>query len=439
MSARGQREVARRLLERVEDGGFANVVVPKVLRSSALDDRQRAFVTDLVYGTLRRRIALDYLLTTVSDRRLDRLDPPVRAALRLGAYQLVEGIPAHAAVSETVSAAPSRARGYVNAVLRRLARLGPDWPWPTGDDPSSLSIRCSYPEWIVERLFADLGAEAGLGVLDAGNAPPGVTLRPNRLVTTSGALTDELAAAGIDVHPGRLIADALVVRGTGDPARLPAVADGRATPQDQASQAVVAALGPHVGETVIEIGAAPGGKSTAIAEAVGPTGHVLALDINPGRTRLVVRAARRLHLDPTVDAVVADGRAVPLRPAVADRVLVDAPCSGLGVLGRRPDARSRIQPADVVDLAALQRALLAEAAPLVRTGGVLVYSVCTLTNAETLEIDDWARTALPDLSAEDPPGEPWRRHGRGALLLPQAAGTDGMYVLRLRRAQASKR
>ena len=434
MRAPTEREVARRLLERIEDGAFANIVVPEGLRSSGLDDRQRAFVTDLVYGTVRRHLALDHLLSAVSDRPLRRLDPPVRAALRLGAYQLVEGIPPHAAVGETVTATPRRARGYVNAVLRRLAALGPAWPWPEGDGVAALATRTSYPQWLVERLVADLGEDAAVGVLDAGNRAPAVTLRPNERVTTAAILTEELTAAGADVQRGSLVPDALVVRGTGDPALLPAVADGRATPQDQASQAVVAVLDAQPGDTVVDVAAAPGGKTTAVAESVGPEGTVLALDVHPGRTRLVVRAAHRLHLDGTVRAAVADGRNLPLRPAHAARVLVDAPCSGLGVLARRPDARYRIRASDISDLADLQRALLGEAASLVRPDGVLVYSVCTLTNAETIEVDEWARAALPDFSADEPPASPWRPQGRGAMLLPQASGTDGMYVLRLRRA-----
>ena len=225
--------------------------------------------------------------------------------------------------------------------------------------------------------------------------------------------------------------DALVVRGLGDPAALPAVRDGASTPQDQASQAVALLLGAEPGEVVADVAAAPGGKATAIGERVGAGGAVVALDVDAGRLRLVVEAVARLALTNVVP-VVADGRAPPLRPGRFDRVLVDAPCSGLGVLRRRPDARWRVTEAAVGELAALQRDLLAAVATLVRPGGTLLYSVCTLTDEETVAIDEWAAAHLTNFEALPPPATPWRPAGRGALLLPQAAGTDGMFVLTLR-------
>jgi 16S rRNA (cytosine967-C5)-methyltransferase len=432
---RTARDVALAALVQVDDGAYANVLLPALLRGTDLDTRARAQATDLVYGTLRRRRALDALLEPLADRPLDRLDATVRAALRLGTYQLVEGAAPHAAVGETVAAlgrVTPRGKGYANAILRRVADLGPPWPWPEGDGVPAIGIRTSMPDWIVERLLADLGPDAP-AALDAANRPGALTLRVNRRTAEPAAVADELRAAGARVEPGRLVEGALVVHGAGDPAALPAVASGRATPQDEASQVVVAAVGAQAGERVLEIGAAPGGKATGLAEAMGDRGLVVALDARPGRLGLVTRAVARIGLG-SVAPVVADGRRPPLRDATFDRVLVDAPCSGLGVLRRRPEARWRIQESAVAELAALQRELLAAAAPLVRPGGRLVYSVCTLTRAETVAIDEWAADALPDLVADDPPGAPWKPWGRGALLLPQAAGTDGMYVLALTRA-----
>jgi 16S rRNA (cytosine967-C5)-methyltransferase len=424
------REVALAALVRVEDGAYSNLLLPATLRDSTLDARDRSFTTELVYGTLREQRALDYLLAPLSDRRLDELDAPVRTALRLGAYQLAHGVPSHAAVRETVEVAPERARGYVNAVLRTLARLGPPWPWPE-DGSQALAVRLSYPDWIVERLVADFGVDDARDALTIGNEPPAVTLRVNPETATPDDVTRELRAAGADVERGTLVEDALRVRGTGDPAQLAPVAEGRATPQDEASQAVVAILDPQPGETIIDAAAAPGGKSTAIGERVGGDGRVLATDIHPGRAQLVARSANRLGLR-CVLPVVADGRALPARPASADRVLVDAPCTGLGVLRRRAEARWRIRPEHVAPLARLQRELLHAAADAVRPGGVVVYSVCTLTYEETVGVD-WAVREFPDLVTGPPPGPPWRPHGRGALLLPHDANTDGMFVLRLRR------
>ncbi len=417
-------------LLRVEDGAYAHVVLPAMLSQTNLDDRDRAFTTDLVYGTVREQRRIDDLLARVVKRPVRRLDPPVRAALRLGAYQLLHDTPPHAAVDSTVEAVGARsprARGFVNANLRALTRLPRPWPEPDDD-----AVALSYPDWLVARLRDSLGAEDARAALVAMNEPAAVTLRPDPRQVTATALADELRAAGAEVEPGRLVPDAVVVRGVGDPGRLPAVRDGRATPQDQGSQAVVAVLGPQPGERIADLAAAPGGKSTAIAERVGANGLVLALDVDAGRVRMIDGARHRIGL-PHLFPVVADGRRPPLRSGGFDRVLLDAPCSGIGVLRRRPDARWRLRPEAIDELAALQRELLAAAAPLVRPGGVLVYSVCTLTPEETLAIDDWAATELADFTPLAPPGAPWRPHGRGALLLPQAAGTDGMYVLALRR------
>lgn len=426
------RSVALAALVRVESGAYSNVVLPKMLRESQLDDRDRAFATDLVYGTLRQRRALDELLARVADRPLAELDPPTRAALRLGVYQLTRDVPAHAAVGETVESAPRRARGYVNAVLRKVTALGPPWPWPEGDGVEAVAARLSYPDWLVRELVDQYGTVDARASLERANEPPVVALRVNGRVGDVDAVADEISAAGAEVTSGALTPGSLRVRGIGDPARLPAVVDGRATPQDEASQAVVDALEPQPGERVVDSAAAPGGKATAIGERVGESGVVIAADIHAGRIRLVVDALRRLHLD-TVMPIVADGRALPLRPGHADRVLVDAPCSGLGVLRRRAELRWRIQPGDIPGLVELQHALLRAAADAVRPGGVVVYSVCTLTAAETTGIDTWAATELPHLVAESAPGRPWRARGRGALLLPHDADTDGMYVLRLHR------
>lgn len=374
---RTPRAVALEALNRIEDGAYANLVLPGLLGRSTLDERDRRFVTELVYGSTRMRRAVDHLVARHLDRRLEELDAAVRNALRLGAYQLAfAATPAHAAVGETVAEVPRRARGLVNAVLRRVAEnLPPDYP--------EVAVELSYPDWIVELLTSELGAEDGLAALRRMNEPPAVTERPDGYV------------------------------------------------QDPASQEVAAYVGGAPGETIADVCAAPGGKATFIAER-GPA-LVVAGDVQEARAQLTAANVDRLRLWGSVAVVVADGRRPAHRDGVFDRVLVDAPCSGLGVLRRRPDARWRIQPEDVPALAALQRELLDRAAALARPGGRLVYSVCTLARAETLEIDEWLAEAHPELSATPAPHEPWRPLGRGARLLPHDADTDGMYVLGLRR------
>ncbi|MGH9051160.1 MAG: transcription antitermination factor NusB, partial [Acidimicrobiia bacterium] len=222
---RSARGVAVDVLVRVDDGAYSNLVLAPALRASGLDARDRAFATELVYGTLRRRRTLDAALETALDHPIDALDAPVRAALRVGVYQLAAGVPPHAAVGETVAAAPRRGRTLVNAVLRKLAAAGPPWAEPGGDDASAIGVRLSYPDWIVERLVADLGRDDALAALEAANAPPPVTLRPHPGRTTATALAEELALLpGARVEHGRLGVGAVVVRGAGDLGRVPAVA-----------------------------------------------------------------------------------------------------------------------------------------------------------------------------------------------------------------------
>lgn len=432
MSARG---VALDALVRIEDGAFSHILVPELLQRSGLSGRDRASVTAFVYGAVRMQRVLDDALDRVSKRPLDELDPEVRAALRLGAFQLFDGVAPHAAVGETVEVAPERARGFVNGVLRALGRSHPHWPVVDDRTPDRrLGAATSHPDWLVAMLLHQFGRNDTVAMLELDNVPPAVTLRANVLRTTRDALLDELTAAGVGAVPGALAADAVVCTGTRDPAALECVRDGRASPQDQASQAVVAALDPQPGERVLDVAAAPGGKATAAAERMAGDGIVVAGDLHAGRARFVRAAVQRLDLT-NVATIVADGRAMPFGDARFDRVLLDAPCSGLGVLRRRPEARWRVRGADLEPLAALQRELLAEAAARVRPGGRLVYSVCTVSDDETVGVDAWAKDALPDFAAVEAPGAPWRPHGRGALLLPHDAGTDGMFVLLLERAR----
>ena len=373
MSERTARAIALDALARIDEGAYANLVLPSLLERSGLPSRDRHLVTELVYGTTRMRRACDFALAPYLQREVE---PAVRAALRLGAYQFVFlGTPAHAAVSTTVDVAPARARGLVNAVLRRLSEAAPP-RWP---DPAT---ELSYPDWVLERLVADLGEADALGALRRMNVPTPPHRRPDGYV------------------------------------------------QDAASQWVAELVDAHPDALVVDVCAAPGGKATWMAHRAR---HVVAGDVRLSRTGLLKANAARTDAR-NVSVLAMDARRAPLRAGGAQRVLVDAPCSGLGVLGRRADARWRIGADAVGELAQLQRAILTEAIRLVAPGGDLVYSVCTLTDAETRDIDEWLAVTQPELVALDPPDDPWRRHGRGALLLPQSAGTDGMYLLRLRRS-----
>jgi 16S rRNA (cytosine967-C5)-methyltransferase len=364
--------VALETLVHIErDDAYANLALPAALSRGDLSDRDRAFATELVYGTLRMRRACDWLVD-----RFVKKDPdlPVRTALRLGAYQLAFlGTARHAAVDATVRIAPEYSRPFVNAVLRKVADAPTDIP----DD----ATRLSYPDWILHRLVDDLGHDDALAALEQMNRAPRVRMRDDGYI------------------------------------------------QDEASEWLADLVDAARGSRVADVCAAPGGKATRVA-ATGAV--VVATDVRENRVRTMKENVAALESRALL--AVADARHPPFPNGTFDRVLVDAPCSGLGVLRRRPDARWRALPGDVARLAALQADLVDAAAQLVAPGGVLVYGVCTVTAEETLGVDQHLRAGHPDLAAINPPGAPWRDHGRGGLLLPQDADTDGMFVLRLRRS-----
>ncbi len=367
---RTARRVALDALRRIEsDGAYANLVLGPMLASSGLGDMDRRFVTELVYGTTRMRRACD----AVIDRFVaSPPDEATRSVLRLGTYQLVfAGVAPHAAVSETVGLAPKRTRGFVNAVLRKVARLSiAEMSWP------SEGARLSYPDWIVDVFRDELGDDAVASLQRMNEAPP-VTQR----------------------------------------------ADGYV--QDESSQWVAAAVEAGSGDLVLDVCAAPGGKATAMA-AHGAT--VVANDQRVGRARLVAENAGALGLG--LPVVAANGARPPFRPASFEAVLLDAPCSGLGALRRRADARWRIRASDIVDLAILQRQLLESAATLVAPGGRLVYSVCTITAAESV---DHPTPAGFDVDPTPPSIGSWRRFRQGWRVLPHDDDTDGMIMIRYRR------
>lgn len=367
------RAIALEALIRIDrDGAFANIVVPSLLDRSDLSRRDRAFVTELVYGTTRMRRACDWLV----DRFIMRDPDPVgRAVLRLGAYQLVFlDTPPHAAVAETVEAAPRKVRGFANAVLRKVALAPRDW----SDD----ATRLSYPDWIIRRLREDLGDKDAIDALEMMNRPARATEREDGYI------------------------------------------------QDLASTWIADAVGVEPSMVVMDMCAAPGGKATRMASTGA---RVIATDNRVARVGLIKENAKRTA-GQSIAICVADGTHPPFRSSVFDRVVVDAPCSGLGTLRRRPDARWRIDEADIDRLAELQRQLVDAAVTLVKPGGWLVYSVCTLTRAETSDIADYLGERHPSMRPLEVPSGAWVPHGRGGRVLPHNADTDGMYVLRLEKA-----
>ena len=360
------REIAIQCLYRIDEtNGFANIILPNLLEGRSLDQRDKNLITEIVYGTPRMRRSLDWVI----DRYLS-VPPPtkLRSALRAGAYQILYmRVPSHAAVSATVSASSKKNKSIVNAILRRIseeARI--NWP--------NEGTRLSYPEWIIELLIKDLGKKNAFEMLEKMNEAPSVSVRD----------------------------------------------DGYR--QDLASQWITDIIGVSKQDLLLDMCSAPGGKATALATQAR---KVVACDINESRHKLMHENKTNLSLG-NLTQVVSDGRSAPFSSHVFDHILVDAPCSGLGVLHRRADSRWRIKEDDVKNLAKLQIDLLDSSVRLLKDGGVLSYSVCTVTNQETVDVVKSLENLHPNLIPEKLFHERWRKIGNGLQILPQDFGTDGM-------------
>ena len=423
------RSVALEAIRRViDERAYSNLLVPALLGRSGLDERDRAFAAELAYGTLRRRIPLDHAIEARASRPIARMTPGVRNALRLGAYQIAyTSVPAHAAVGETVGLVGQRERGFVNAVLRRLAA---DPPRPVeGDDDDAVSLRTGLAPWAVRELRVMQGDEteaAATAFAEHGR----LCIRANSPRVGVDSLIEALRADGRDPRPSALDPDCILLDG-GDPATLPGFREGWFAIQDHASAFVVRVLDPHPGEQIADICAAPGGKALHAAALVGASDGVVAADRSQRRVGLIRREARRLGLAPWL--VVHDAT----QPALGggfDRVLVDAPCSGIGSARRRPELLWRVEAERLTTFAGRQLRLLEAAADLVRPGGRLVYSVCTFPRAETEAVCDALVRLRGDLRPVATAGADGtsERH----RLWPHRHGSDGMFVAAFSRSSA---
>lgn len=432
------------------DDAYANLVLPAMLRDAGLTGRDAAFATELTYGTLRHSGTLDAILADAAGRDVARIDPPVRDALRLGAYQLLHTrVPAHAAVSSTVDlvrAIGSGASGFANAVLREVATRDVDaWvarlaPPEEADPIGHLALAYSHPQWIVrafaEALGGDLGETTRLLIEDNERPPVHLCARPGRADPVE--LAEEVGGA-----PGAFSPYAVYLPG-GAPGDLPAVAEGRAHVQDEGSQLVAEALavapldGPD--ERWLDLCAGPGGKSGLLGALAAQRGaRLTAVEVSEHRARLVERATRGLP----VTVLHTDGRTVGadsrLPEGHFDRVLVDAPCTGLGALRRRPESRWRRQPSDLPTLTRLQRELLSAALRAARPGGLVAYVTCSPHTVEThVTVTEAARRAEVPADFVDarpllPAGMPGLGDGPSVQLWPHRHGTDAMFLAVLRR------
>jgi 16S rRNA (cytosine967-C5)-methyltransferase len=434
------RSIAFEVLRRVDEGGaYASRALDAALSAAgALDPREAGLATELVYGTLRRTLTLDLALAPHSKRPIARLDAPARIALRLGAYQLLHlGTPPHAAVGETVTLVKAidhgRAAGYVNAVLRALARA-PRLPAPPpleADPAGHVAVAEALPGWLAAEWVAWLGPAEALALARAMNEPAPLTVR----ALERDALLARARAAGLEASATVRSPDGLHLRG-GSVAELARAAGGIVFQvQDEAAQLVTLLAAAELRgrrARVLDACAAPGGKAFHLAELLGPGSEVVAVELHPRKADALAAEASRRNLP--VRVVCADAtRPIPgLEPGSFDAVLVDAPCAGLGTLRRHPEVKLRRVPEDLPRMAALQREVLSNVARYAREGATVTYSVCSLSRVEgpevvaTLLADGWRRVApAPELAVDLFTAD-------GDLLtLPHRHGADGFYAARL--------
>ncbi len=447
MPSANPRHAAASLLLQVEQKrGFADLLIDRELNAGALCGPDRGLFTELVYGVLRRQGTLDLIIGQFSTQPPEKLESLVRILLRTGLYQLffLERIPASAAVNETVNLAQAmipRAKGFINAVLRSAERGRDTIVYPDRElDPAGfLAARYSHPRWLAEQWLAQLGpTEAELLAAAMAEQPP-LTARVNTLKLTRGELADRFATAGITATPCRYSPLGLRIHGGGTVERLPGFREGLFTIQDESSQLAVRLLDPRPGERLLDLCAAPGGKAGAIAQLMGDSGEVTACDLTDAKLRLVEESSLRLGI-----SIISTLRGDAVSPPAGflhgyHRVLVDAPCSGLGVIRRNPEGKWRKGPEDLARLALTQKKILKAAAGCVAPGGVLLYATCSTSEVENEAVVDDFLARRPEFVLEScrelfPPWEElFTERGMFRSWPHRHDGMDGFFAARLRK------
>lgn len=445
------RSVALQVLTAVEqEGAYSNLLLNGTLQKSRLSGPDAGLATELVYGTIQRLNTIDFLLEPFVTKGMGKLAPWVRNLLRMSFYQLyyLDRIPPHAVVNEAVNLAKKRGHqgisGMVNGVLRNVLRRKEELKLPEGLAPvQRIALEHSHPEWLVARLLEQYGEQTTEAICRANNEPPSISIRVNRVKTSREDMLQLLKEHGLSAAPSKLSRDGIVVEGGGNMALTPWYREGLISVQDESSMLVAEALEPEPGMSVLDCCAAPGGKTCHIAEIMQGRGRVLANDIHPHKAKLVEDQASRLGLT-NIDISTGDASRLGerLERNSFDRVLLDAPCSGLGVIRRKPDLKWAKTAGDIAEIAGIQRMLLDTAGDLLKPGGLLVYSTCTIDSRENGELVSSFLSRHPEfeLAADKPSAwetEPLAaaaaRGDIGLQILPQDAHSDGFYIARLRK------
>lgn len=422
------RRLALDVLLRCESGGYSNIALDTIIKRNSLHGVDRALLTTLVYGVIERKITLDYIISALSSIPNSKIENDTRNVLRLGLYQLIymEKIPAHAALNETVSLANKRSKGFVNAILRSYLREGDKIKFPNEQDEINyLSVTYSIGEELVRKLRESYSLEQCKEILAAFGEKTPITLRVNNLKTTREEVLNELHNARTTVFsPDGIVVESAAI------SELSALSDGRVTVQDEASQICVRSLGAEENELVLDVCACPGSKSFGAAMTMNNKGKIIAFDIHENKLSLVKSGAERLGIS-IISTATGDARVnIPELCDKADRIICDVPCSGFGVIGKKPEIRYK-DPAESSRLPKIQLDILENVSSYLKLGGTLVYSTCTILPEENENnvnkfLENHKNFALAPFSA----GELEVKEGM-ITLLPHIHNTDGFFIAKL--------
>lgn len=441
------RSHALRILKEVEEGAYANIALNRLLSQISLAEEERSFLTELTYGVLQRLNTLDWILSLFLTSPLEKLTPWIRNVLRLGVFQLLylERVPVSAAVDESVKLAQrfghKGVAGLVNAVLRKVSRAKEDIPWPSKSDdpPLYLSLVYSFPLWIVRRWIRQMGLNEAEELCLANNAVPPLSIRTNILKTSPKRLKGLLEEEGIKADLCRYAPEGLILHLTKRLTDLNSFQEGLFQVQGEASMLVAPLVNPKAGDLVLDLCSAPGGKTLHMAMLMGNKGNIVAADLYPHRLKLLQKTMERYNIK-IVRTEKLDGRSISSgKYGYFDRVLLDVPCSGLGVVRRKGELKWRRKEQDIFSLARLQADLLRSAFQALRPGGVLVYSACSTEPEETKDVIYGFLQEEPSASlallAPLLPAELQSQETEEGMIYfyPHKHGLDGFFVARLRK------
>ena len=447
MSSKNPRRAAFDILFRIEkEKSFADILLDHELSKDIIKGADRGLLTELVYGVLRRQGTLDHIIGQFSKQRPEKLELFVLLLLRLGLYQcfFLDRVPVSAAVNETVNLAKElapRASGFINAVLRNAdrGRDGIRYPDRAESPAEYLAARYSHPSWLTAQWCDQLGLDAAEELAAAMSEPPPMTVRTNTLRVSREALMKRLADEGVTCSQTTWSPDGVRLNQSGQITRLPSFRDGLFTVQDESSQLAPLFLSPVKGERVLDACAAPGGKTTQIAQLMEDTGEILACDVNHKKLRLIKETCERLGINSvrtfTMDATSPSSA---IRETTFHRILIDAPCSGLGVIRRNPEGKWTKSPDDLLQLARTQLSILENLCKYLETGGTILYATCSTTIQENEYVVDMFLREHPEFVMEDlrplfPPFAPLFTERGFFRSWPHRDGMDGFFAARLKK------